>query len=732
MPEKTSQVRQRNVKAEEAPLLNQASKNAEAAKQPDRHADPNSLVSEWSKIEQFVGPILFTAIGALMRLYKIGAADRVVWDEAHFGKFGSFYLNHTYYFDVHPPLGKMLCGLSGYLAGYNGSFNFQSGAKFPEYLDYSVMREFNALFSILSVPVAYFTAKALGLSLPAVWLVSTMVSLELSFIVLAKFILLDSMLIFFTTSTFLGLAKFHTYQRKPFSFGWFFWLLWTGASLGLTTSVKMVGLFVTALVGVYTIVDLWIKFGDRKMSYIKSGLHWAVRIALLIVVPIVIFGACYKIHFNLLYKTGDGIATMSSLFKANLEGEEIESSPLDVAYGSRVSIKNQGMGTGLLHSHIQTFPEGSKQQQVTTYGHIDSNNEWIIQYPRWEESYNEEMPLQKLKDGDHVRLLHYMTGRNLHSHQIKAPMNKNAHEVSCYGNNTIGDEKDNWIVEIVEALGDEDPNLIHPLSTGIRFRHEVLGCYLSNDGSQLPEWGFRQGEVVCLPKASRRNKNTWWNIEQHFNDRLPDAVDRKLPKSRFLRDFVQLNVAQMQSNNALVPDYDRYDDLASSWWQWPIVNRGLRMCGWDVDQMRYYLLGTPTTIWLTTAGIGFFVLSTVGYLLAFQRQTKILSMEELEHYVVAGGLPFLGWFFHYVPFVVMARVTYLHHYMPALYFAIFVFAFLIDWFVPSKYATFVHWVFIGITVACSYHFRDIALGMTGPTSDYDHLRWFDSWHMGEH
>jgi hypothetical protein len=35
-------------------------------------------------------------------------------------------------------------------------------------------------------------------------------------------------------------------------------------------SVKMIGLFVTALVGVYTIEDLWDKFGDTKMTFVSS------------------------------------------------------------------------------------------------------------------------------------------------------------------------------------------------------------------------------------------------------------------------------------------------------------------------------------------------------------------------------------------------------------------------------------------------------------------------------
>ncbi len=54
-------------------------------------------------------------------------------------------------------------------------------------------------------------------------------------------------------------------------------------------------------------------------------------------------------------------------------------------------------------------------------------------------------------------------------------------------------------------------------------------------------------------------------------------------KSPFFQDFIHLNVAMMTSNNALVPDPDKQDDLASSFWQWPILHVGLRMCGWNDD-----------------------------------------------------------------------------------------------------------------------------------------------------
>ncbi|GMM49264.1 dolichyl-phosphate-mannose-protein mannosyltransferase [Starmerella bacillaris] len=690
-----------------------------------------SLFTDLRKIEAVVGPILLTLVAAFIRLYKIGLSKRVVWDEAHFGKFGSFYLNHTYYFDVHPPLGKMLCGLSGHLAGYNGSFDFTSGQDYPESMNYTFMRAFNCLFSIVCVPVAYFTAKSFKFSLLGVWLISTMVCFEQSFIVLGRFILLDSMLICFTTTAFLGLAKFHEHRKQPFSAKWFLWLFITGASLGLTTGVKMVGLFITALVGLYTACDLWIRLGDRKQSLAKQALHLIVRAIFLIIVPLILFAIAYKIHFQVLWKTGDGASMMSSLFRAQLAGETIENSPLDVAYGARITLKNSGLGGNLLHSHVQTFPSGSEQQQITTYGHADSNNEWLIETPRPAELYNESQPIEYVKDGDMVRLIHAVTGRNLHTHEINAPVTKGSFEVSGYGNLTVGDNKDNWIVEIVESLGDEDPNLIHPLSTAIRLRNEVLGCYLSTGANNLPEWGFRQGEVVCLPNASKRNKQTWWNVEQHWNERLPIAENRKYPKTQFFRDFITLWVSQMRSNNALITDNDRTDNLASSWWEWPIVYRGLRMCGWGNDYPRYLLLGTPTTLWLTTVAVLVFPFVCLAYILRWQRQCNDFTPQSFEFFMTVGVLSWLGWLFQYVPFIIMARVTYLHHYMPALYFAIFVFTFLLQWFVPKRYQAAVFLTFIAITIACWWHFRMLSWGMEGEPSDYNYLRWMERWRVGD-
>lgn len=91
-------------------------------------------------------------------------------------------------------------------------------------------------------------------------------------------------------------------------------------------------------------------------------------------------------------------------------------------------------------------------------------------------------------------------------------------------------------------------------------------------------------------------------------------------RSPFFRDFWHLNVAMMTSNNALIPDPDKEDILASKPFDWPWLHLGLRMCGWGDNQTKYYLLGTPVIWWSGTASLGISLVVFVVYLLRMQRK----------------------------------------------------------------------------------------------------------------
>lgn len=81
----------------------------------------------------------------------------------------------------------------------------------------------------------------------------------------------------------------------------------------------------------------------------------------------------------------------------------------------------------------------------------------------------------------------------------------------------------------------------------------------------------------------------------------------------------------MTSNNALIPDPDKEDILASKPFDWPFMRLGLRMCGWGDTQTKYYLLGTPVIWWGGACSLIASVIALGVYLMRMQR--KYVDME---------------------------------------------------------------------------------------------------------
>lgn len=100
-------------------------------------------------------------------------------------------------------------------------------------------------------------------------MIITGIAIENGFIGITRLILLDSMLICFTSWTMLGYSTFRNQGMKPFGLKWWLALVATGFGIGCVSSVKWVGFLVTALVGLLTIEELWGMLGDIKMSKVS-------------------------------------------------------------------------------------------------------------------------------------------------------------------------------------------------------------------------------------------------------------------------------------------------------------------------------------------------------------------------------------------------------------------------------------------------------------------------------
>lgn len=86
----------------------------------------------------------------------------------------------------------------------------------------------------------------------------------------------------------IGVVSFF-FSNRPFSYDWWLTLFFTGISIGLVSSVKWTGFFVTALVGLNSIYELWTFYGDYRISKVICFTFPVISLAL--------FFTFLRVHF---------------------------------------------------------------------------------------------------------------------------------------------------------------------------------------------------------------------------------------------------------------------------------------------------------------------------------------------------------------------------------------------------------------------------------------------------
>ncbi|KAJ3215440.1 hypothetical protein HK099_006372 [Clydaea vesicula] len=452
---------------------------------------------------------ILTIIALFIRLFQISHPEQVVFDEVHFGGFASKYIKGQFFMDVHPPLGKLLIAASGLAAGFNGSFDFKEiGMDYIEpRVPYVAMRLLPGILGVGLVPISYITMRNMGAS-------------EANSILAAIMVLFENGLawyIFFVALSAMMWTDFLANQDEPFTLNWWYPLGMSGISIGLAVSVKWVGLFVIATVGVSTLKNLW-DLIDEKITFNTFSKHFLARALCLIVLPATVYMAIFKIHFLVLANGGSGNGFMSPEFQATLGGIAKINAFEDVGYYSEIYLRHDGTTGGYLHSHKDTYPSGSKQQQITTYPFTDENSIFTV-LPKLLEYNGTFVPetvegFVKLKHKDIVRLQHKPTKKFLHSHDVRPSVtdNKDHNEVSGYGAEGFsGDTNDHWRIEL-----ENEHDTLKAL-TKFRLVHVNTGCFLFSHKVKLPKWGYEQQEVTCT-RVGRRYL-TLWRIEGNENPR---------------------------------------------------------------------------------------------------------------------------------------------------------------------------------------------------------------------
>ncbi|KAJ2700960.1 Dolichyl-phosphate-mannose--protein mannosyltransferase 4 [Coemansia sp. IMI 203386] len=634
--------------------------------------------------------LLVVLLSFVTRYWKIWDPAQVVFDEVHFGKFASYYLRRQYYFDVHPPLAKMLIALGGWLVGYDGHFLFEKiGMEYVSNgVPYIMLRSWVALFGFALPPLAYMIMAESGYSVVASLLVGLLVTFDNALVTQGRLILLDNIMIFFMLAAVYSYIKFFKLRYKAFSAQWWTWLLTTGAMLGCVVSCKLVGLFTISLVGFAVLYDLWRIIDIRRgTTMAQFAQHFMARAFALIAVPLTLYLAFFYVHFAVLTKTGPGDAYHTSQFQMQLIDNPMTKNSFEVHYGDQIVFRHRDTGV-YLHSNSSRYPlhyedkrVSSRGQQVTGAKKLSDNGFWMIKPIRdipefenfltrrvaGEEIPDEEMTKWNVHDTDLVQLEHVVTGTNLRTHDVASPMTPTNMEFTTVPlNDTAVFEDTVWQISI-DGADKSNSTQLKTSSSFIRLISNKHGVAMYTHKKKLPEWGQGHQEINGNKKPTE--KGNLWTITQ-IRGRKATAADQEEIKKKiipmsFLSKYAELQGLMIKHNNALTSVHP----FQSSPLSWPLLLRGISFWTNNKEHKQIYLLGNPVGWWLSDLALVAYGFLMVAIELFRRRNEQVVSSIVHRHMVRSTGFIALAWFIHYFPFFLMGRSLFLHHYLPASIFA---------------------------------------------------------------
>lgn len=152
----------------------------------------------------------------LLRIWHLGAIKEEIFDEVYFVHFAKNYLSGTSFFDIHPPLGKLIIALG---------IKIFSDTQFG-------WRIMPAIFGTAVILLGYLIGKELKNKIVGL-LAATILALDGMILVYSRVGLMDIFMIFFIFLGFWSFLKFANTNKLVY-------LALAGMSLGLAASVKYI------------------------------------------------------------------------------------------------------------------------------------------------------------------------------------------------------------------------------------------------------------------------------------------------------------------------------------------------------------------------------------------------------------------------------------------------------------------------------------------------------------
>ncbi|MGH3808091.1 MAG: phospholipid carrier-dependent glycosyltransferase [Pseudonocardiaceae bacterium] len=243
---------------------------------------------------------VLTFLAAVTRFTAITHPRAIVFDEVYFREDALRYRDGSYFFDLHPPLGKLL------LAGWAKLFGVSATAQSTD--PAVVLRLLPALAGTALVAVFYLLLRELTASRKVATFGAALLLLDNAILVESRLILIDSMLLLF------GIGALTCYLASRRHTGAAHWILLIASAVlaGMAASTKLTGLAALGVIGL-----VWFAQTLRQRVSWRRALP---QVAILLLVPALLYVSVFAIQFQLLSHSGPGDAFMSVRFQSTLVG----------------------------------------------------------------------------------------------------------------------------------------------------------------------------------------------------------------------------------------------------------------------------------------------------------------------------------------------------------------------------------------------------------------------------
>lgn len=228
-----------------------------------------------SKFKTLLPFAILLALSFIFHFAFLGQPGEIVFDELHFANYAKYYLAGDYYFDIHPPLGKLMIAGFLELAGDNSFFK---------------LRFLPALFGSFFVLVVSWLAFLITKSKNTALIAGTLILFDNALLVQSRLVLMDIFLLFFGI---LALCFFFVFRKqKAYDKNWFIFLILTAITLGLTISIKWTGLA--------TAVIVFIILASKVFNEKQKLKETSFALAVILVLGIATYALPFAVHFKIL------------------------------------------------------------------------------------------------------------------------------------------------------------------------------------------------------------------------------------------------------------------------------------------------------------------------------------------------------------------------------------------------------------------------------------------------